>query len=243
MGIVQYTARFELPTLIEQGRANSLTCRTYRGGELAAPSSGTVTVYDASNTALISAAAVTVTNSVATYSLASATVSASARSAGWRIEWALVMPDGITHRFRNDAALCKSLLYPAVTEADLYRVASSLDPRGPACIHSEPSFEAKLDEAFTQLESRLIERGNRPNLILSPSALREAHLYLTLALIFEDFATRLNPAYEARAMGYREAFKDALERFNFVYDTGDDGAADGGATVRRGKPVLWLGGR
>ena len=242
MAYVQYTARFELPTLIEQGRANSLTCRTYRAGELAAPTSGTVTIYDATNTAIVSAAAVSITNGVATYSLAANLISSSTRGLGWRIEWALVMPDGITHTFRNDAALCKALLYPGITEADLYRVASSLDPNGPACIHSERSFGPKIDEAFTQLESRLIERGNRPNLVLSPSSLREAHLYLTLALIFEDFATRLNPVYEARANGYREAFKDALTRHNFVYDADDDGAPDS-LGKRRGPSSLWLSGR
>lgn len=237
-----YSARFELPDLIERGKNNALKCRVYRAGALVAPSSGTVSIYDTSTTAVVSAAAVTVSASVATYTLSSALVTDHALEEGWRVEWSLVMPDGVTHVFRNDAALVRGRLYPSITEADLYRVASSLNPAGAAVIHSETSFADKIDEAFVQIENRLIAQGNRPNLVLSPSAFRESHIYLALALIFEDFASRLNEAYEIRARMYREMFEGAWGRLRFVYDTDDDGVPDDGAGgARRGGPrSLWL---
>jgi hypothetical protein len=236
-----YTARFELPDLLEQGRSNLLRCRVYRNGVLATPTSGTVTVYDKSGNALVDDAAVTVTNSEATYNLLAATIASSTRGEGWGVEWALLMPDGVTHTFRNDAALVRARLYPVVADADLYRVASSLDPSGQP-IHSRQSFDDKLEEAFLQIEQRLIAAGNRPNLVLSPSALREVHLYLTLALIFEDFATRLSADYEARAQSYRTQFDSAWSRLRFVYDTDDDGRPDDGARGGRKGPsgTLWL---
>lgn len=240
-----FRARFMLPELLEQGKANILKCPVYLAGALVAPASGTISIYDPSNTAVVDAAAVTVTSSVATYSLASATIADFARGEGWRVEWTLTFTSPAeVHRFGNEAALVRNRLYPVVTEADLYRVVSALDPaKGAACIHSESSFTDKIDEAFNQLEQWLIGEGNRPNLILSPSALRKAHLYLTLSLIFEDFATRLNVAFEQRAAGYREQFRQARGEFKFLYATpADDGQAVGGAKgQRRGGPrTLWL---
>lgn len=235
-----YTARFELADLLELGKANALQCRVYRAGRLVAPTAGTITIYDASNTALVSAAAATISSSIATYSLLAATIASSSLGEGWRIEWSLTMPDGEVHVFRNDAALVRRRLYPVVTELDLYRVESSLDPRKDGVIHSENAFVDKLDEAFIQMENRLIERRNRPNLILSPSSLREVHLYWTLALIFEDFATPLNPGFAEKAKTHRENLRDAWNRIRWAEDAYDTGADPQPGARKSGANTMWL---
>src|SRR3990167_10162710 len=164
-------SRFETPTLIERGRAQTLQCRVYRAGALAAPSSGTVSIYDQANTAQVSAQAVTVSGSIATYAYNPAATLVLAD--GWRIEWLLTMPDANVHTFRNEAALVRCAPHANVTEADLYRRCSSLDPSGPAVIHAQPHFADKLDEAQVDVANRLLAAGNRINLVLSPAALRE----------------------------------------------------------------------
>lgn len=238
-----YRVRFELPELIEQGRTNTLKCRVYSAtsGALAAPNNGTVSVYDSSNTALIDAAAVTVTNSVATYSLLAATVANATRGDGWRVEWALTMPDGVVHTFRTDAALVRRLLYPSWQEADLYRRCSAINPDNAGVIHSGTSFSDKIDAAFLEMERWLVSRGNRPNLIISPSALYDWGVLLTLALIFEDFASRppANNAYADTARMYREQAANARGAITFVYDETDAGSRTTSAR-RSAQPSYWL---
>jgi hypothetical protein len=237
-----YSARFARFEYIEQGRANTLACRVYRDGALVVPSSGTVSVYDASNTAIVSAVAATVAvDGVVTYSLLAAAVSASSRGDGWRIEWALTIA-GVVYTFRTDASLVLRALYPCWTEADLYMLESSLDPSGTACIHSLTDFSDKIDSAFAQIERWLVAKGDRPNLIISPTSLYDWGVRLTLCDIFEDFCTRLNPVYREKADKYRQLAKDARDAVNYVYDKTDSGSrSDTGRKSAAG--TMWLNGR
>lgn len=235
-----YSARFTLPTFIERGRDNVIKCAVYRDGALVAPSSGTVTVYDEDRAAVVSAAAVTVSGSVAQYTVTDATTTGVSLDDGWQVEWALAMPDGVTHTFRNDGALVRAALYPVLTDADLYRRVSSLDPSGSDVITNATTYQDYRDETWTAVQLRLIALGNRPNLVISPTALREAHLLLTLAYIFEDLSTRLNEAYEGRAEMYRRHYDQEFKRLSFKYDVDDDGQADAGSR-RNAYPTVWAG--
>jgi len=235
-----YSARFTTPTFIERGRDNVIKCAVYLSGSLVAPSSGTVTVYDEDRAAVVSAAAVTVSGDVAQYTVTAATLDGVSLDDGWQVEWSLAMPDGVTHTFRNDGALVRAALYPVLTDADLYRRVSSLDPSGNDAITNETTFQDPRDEAWTAIQLRLIAMGNRPNLVISPTALREAHLLLTLAYIFEDLSTRLNEAYADRAEMYRRHYDQEFKRLTFKYDADDDGQADAGSR-RNAVPTTWLG--
>lgn len=239
-----YSARFQLPELLERGRDNLIKAPIYRAGALVAPSSATVSVYDAAGVALVNAQAATITGSSAQYNVASATLAASSYGEGWRVEWRATMPDGTIRTFDVEALCVRRALFPVITEADLYRVSSALDPAGAACIHSESSFASKLDEAWVQIQGRLLAQGRRPNLVLSPQAMRDPHLYLTLALIYEDFSTRLNAAYAATAAMYRAEYESALTRVRFLYDEADDNGRSG-TRERKGPSVssLWLSSR
>lgn len=240
----RYTARFELPTLIEQGRANALVCAVYRGSQRAVPTAGTVTVYDATaTTPLVDAAAATITGGQATYSLSSGTVTNSTRGEGWRISWSLTMPDGVVHVFDNDAALVRRALFSVIGERDLFRRVSSLDPALPAPIVAKNyDYQDKIDEAFVGIQQALIAQGNRPNLVVSPSSLRGAHLALALALVFEDLATRLNPAYADRAKEFRNEYESEWAKLRFLYDTDDDGQPES-LNRKAAHRVVWLNGR
>lgn len=247
-----YTARFDLPELLERGRDNVVRCPVYRAGAIVAPSqqagaTRSVEVYNAENTLVVAGNNLPVTGAGVAYAtIASSSLTGQTYGDGWRIVWYLTMPDGTLRTFDNECMLVRRALFPVVTEADLYRIASSLDPAGSACIHSETSFSAKIDEAWIQIQGRLLAKGNRPNLIVSPTALRDPHLYLTLALIFEDFSTRLNPAYAAIAMQYRGHWNDAFAQVRFLESNeDDDGTANSPARKGPSVSTLWLssGGR
>ena len=234
-----YSARFTLPDLIERGTAGTLRCPMFRSGALVAPSSGTVSVFDSSGTAVVNAAVVTVASSIATYPWTPPT--ALILGDRWRVRWSLVMPDGVTHSPENEAALVRARLYCPITEADLYRVESALDPSGAAPLTSLSSYADKIDEAWTQTQLRLIEAGNRPNLIIGPSALRQVVQDLALALCFADVGSRVaNPAHAETSMRYRAAYEAAWMRLSLTYDTTDTGDTNG--PKRSSSRSVWLGG-
>lgn len=228
-----YSARFDTPDLLQRGRTEVLECRVYRAGALVAPTEAgsTVTIYDGDNDAVVSAAAVTVTGDVATYSLSGATTAALEYSKFWRVVWALIMPDGVTHTFEQRAALVRRVPHPVVTEASLYARVRALDPSSSAPISTRTSYEDTIDEAWKALVNRLIESDLRIEGILDPSSLRETHLCLVLAMVFEDLAAR-NPAYQTTADSYRKQYETAWSRLSPQIDDDDDGQSDGAKAAR-----------
>jgi hypothetical protein len=237
----RYTARLPLPDLIVRGRAHVLECPVYRTGALVTPSSGTVSLYDPTETAVVSAASVTITSSVATYSLSSGTLSAYNYSEGWRVEWSLTLPDGAIVSPRNDASLCRNGLWPVITDSDLVRRCAALDPNAASGITSAASYQYAIDEAWTEIQLSLIAKGNRPNLIMEPSALRTAHLFLALSIVFENEQTRLSGAWTDRAVDYRAQYKQAWDSLSFRYATDDASAAD--MSRKAARPITWLASR
>ena len=229
------TARLLAPDLMVRGRANALSCPLYSAGALVEPT-GTVSIYDHANDLQVSGAAITVTGKVATYSYNPA--SSLQLGEGWRVEWALTA-GGITSVYRNDAALVRHELHPVVTDRDLFRRVTALDPNGVAPLSSVADYQDYIDEAWAIITLRLISRGNRPNLVMTPSALRQTHLQLTLAGIFDDFATRLNQAYAEIAASHRGQYEAAWGDLRFEYDSDDDGQSDG-RERRAASPSIWF---
>jgi len=237
------SARILAPDLLVREAPNVLTCPVYQSGALVAPTSGTVTVYRPDGTAIIDAQSVTITGSIATYTISAATLP-STESLGllWMVVWALNFASAPTvETYRNDAALIRYALYPTLTDADLYRVVSSLDPSGSTPITTETTWQDKRDLAWGEMIGTIIESGERPDLITTPSALHRAQRELTLALIFDDLSSRLNPAYATMADKYRRQYKDALKSLSYGVDSDNDGRQD--STSRRSlSGTLWLGG-
>ena len=216
------SARFLLPDYLVRGEINALSCPLWQDGALVAPTSGTATVYDGSNTS-ISTGAVIVTASIATYSVSAAEVpSTLSPGTGWRVEWELLVAT-LEHKFRNTAALVLSDLYPPATDADLFRRVSGLDPSGSSPMHSLSDLQDFLDEAWVIIVGLLINKGNLPFLIVEPTALRESQVTLALALIFEDFTTRLSEKHRETAAMYRERFEAAWSVLRFEYDDAHQG--------------------
>lgn len=214
-----YTARFRSTETIERGRTQTLSCPTSRAGATATPASGTISIYRPDGSALVSAQAVTV-SSVATYSLTGATTSAEALGEGWLVEWALVMPDGVTHTYRNDAALCRRELTPVVSQDDLTQRHSDL----PSLLGAAASYQPYIDESWWTIVNRLIAAGRRPYLVIQPSALRDCHLMLALHLVFLDYSTSAGDGgrWQALAAHYLTAYEQAWGQLRFTYDENDD---------------------
>ena len=237
-----YTARFRAPDAIQRGVNQTIACPTYRLGVVATPTSGTVSVYKADQTAVVNAAAVTIAPANwATYTITAGTTTSLQLEEGWLIEWTLIMPDGLTHIFRQDAALVRRELAPVVTDADLIRRHSDLPQ---LLANGSTTYQDYLDEAWATIMLRLIANGRRPYLVMSPSALRDVHLNYTLHLIFLDFQTSAGDGgrWQALADYYRAAYTEAWGQLSFVYDESDTNKVD--PTQRKsGSSQVWLNGR
>lgn len=236
-----YAARFRTSETIERGRQQALTCPTQRAGATATPTSGTITIYRPDQTVLVTSAVTIPGGGTATYSLAAATTTAEQLGEGFLVEWALVMPDAVTHTFRNDAAVVRRSLYPVIADADLTMRHSDL----PSLLASgTTSYQAYLDESFATLQGRLISQGRRPYLVIQPSALREAHIALTLHMIFLDFQTSAGDGgrWQALAEHYLRAYTEAWNTLKFTYDESDENKVD--PTSKKGAAsTVWLNGR
>ena len=242
-GTTFYAARFALPDLIVRGRDSHAVLEVYQNGARQTLSAASATVYRPDGTTFATPTVVLSDgNKLGTVNITGASTGPETLGDGWRIVY-VVTVDGDVHEFSNEAMLVRSALYPVLTDADLYKRVSSLDPDGTTPITSLASFQDFRDEAWIEISQRLIQEGNRPALVLSPTALRGAHLELTLAIVFEDLSTRLNEAYEARAQQYRRQYEQTWRRLTFRYDSDENGTPDD-TRRRRGHGTLWMcGGR
>ena len=237
-----YTARFQIPDRIERGTDWLVQCPVWYAGALVAPVSGTCTVYNASNE-VAATGPISITASVAEFTVTGASTTGQTLGERWRVEWALTLTGGPVRVFRNTAALVLRGLYPVITDQDLYRRSSALDPANvDRVITDQSDYQAYIDEAWVWLDGMLVRKGRRPQLIMSSTDLRETHITKTLGLIFRDLSQRNVDTYADWATRYET---QALEAFNacaFVYDDDEDGHADN----EKRKPAvgsIWTNGR
>jgi hypothetical protein len=232
----RYSQRQYGPVILERGQNQSLNCPVYLAGALVAPSGATVSVFDPTGAAVVDTASASIVSSIATYSLSSSVLASRTPETGWRVEWSLTI-SGAVHRFRSDAALVHRRLYPVISDEDLYQLHSGLSRRLPS---GQASWQDKIDTAFGELEGRLIELGIRPWLILAPSALRRAHLALTLSRIFADLAEgSTDTAESATADSYRQEYQAAFAGLTFPQAEPDTGNPAGQKRLS-GRPSVWL---
>lgn len=225
----RYTARFQLPDLLERGADQIIWCPVYRSGALVAPTTGTVTVRSRTAT-VVDAAAATISGSIARYTIPAASLpSTLSFETGWSVEWLLDMPDGETHRFRNGAALVRARLYPTITDADLIRRVRALDPSLTSVLTTQTHYQDQIDEADVEVQLRLLADDRRPNLIADPTSLRQVWLDLTIAIIFEDLAAHDNHYAEVATM-WRQRYGAAYDQATLLLDYDEDGQVDDPST-------------
>ena len=218
------------PFTLVKNLSTTISVPIYDDGILANASSGTYQILDADFNVKESGS-MTIVSNVATLT-ATSTLPYGDR---YRITFSITLSDGREVKPENELYVVRQAFYPVVSSVDLYARSPGLDPSSVSPHSSYTDFNNFLDEAWYTLMNRLISKGNRPHLILSNTALREAHILLTLSNIFEDFSTRLNAEWGEKANAYNKAYEVAWDSLVFRYE-------DEQKNTRRknASPTIWL---
>lgn len=222
-GETRYLPQFPFPDHLERGRDNAVRCPVYYEGNLVRPSSEALTVYSAGG-ASVSTPAVAVVADIATATVPTADLSGESYGSGWRMEWALTI-SGVVHTIRQSALLVRTQLYPSIADPDLLHHHPDLKALRPS---DRQSFQREIWESWATIVNRLIDVGNRPNLIGSPSSLRTCHKWAALAMVFEGMADGpggLDESFQARADRYWKRYEHAWDKMTFEYCS-DDGPVE-----------------
>lgn len=238
----RYTTRLDLPHLIELGQATVLVCPVYSSGALVSPSAGTITITDGANTAVVSAAAVTITGGIAQYTVLGAVTSALSPSSSWRVLWSLTLPDGTVFVHRSEAFLVRYRLYPTISDQDVVRRIPALSTTAASRPTTVSTYQGFIEEADTIIQQALIAAGRRPWLVMSPSALRESWLTLTIAMIFDSLSAVAAPGdpWTERATHWRGLYTAAWAAASTTMDWDQDGFADSTERLAAKPSGFWL---
>jgi hypothetical protein len=224
-GVTTYAARVAYPSLLVLGRDTRVQLPVYYDGALVAPTSGTYTLLAIGGTSVVSAA-VSIVSSVATYTIPAATLASSLPLGEGYIEvWLLSFSgEAAPREFRRTAALAKCPIFPVVTDLDLIGEYDALADQRTGRMSN---FQGPIDQAWKGILTRLIQEGRLPYMIRTPDALREAHLHLSLAKLFQSFGLNADGNH------WRELAKTEQERYEKAWaassvqlDQDQDGLVD-----------------
>jgi hypothetical protein len=242
----QRQVRFRLPHLVVPGVDITLEAPVYNKttGALdppAAPPASNFEIYDAGGTLMASGAITGVVGSIPQVTLLGATTAAWKKGMAWRMVW-LLDYGGTVIPFENALAVVRYSPPPVVVDQDLYDRRPHLDPANPASVTAKTNFVAQRFEAWVELQQKLLADDRRPWLILDQWALRALLMELTLAHVYEDLATRLNPEFRTTALDHRKRYEHLLSTTPVRYDDAGE-ASDGQGKRRRGlRATVWLTG-
>jgi len=229
------TPRWRMPVvLIEQGRPSEVVLELWRGPELVTPSSVTVSILSASGSALVEDGVPITVDGRSVYTVTGPVSEDWTLGVGYRIEWTA---DG--RIYDTEAAVCRRVPSPVVTDADVWAAAPHLDPRRAGSSSSTPTNQGLIDEAWVQIQTELYNRGRRPWLIIDQANLREPHLALSLSMIHRTLASRerSDGPMGQLADRYGHDYRASMGRLSLRYDDDDDGTAD---RTRSASGTLWL---
>ncbi len=218
--------RHDLPEFIQRGLAVTLTGDFYQTDSNAqqTASAASFSLYFGS-TAIVDAASATTLGPPATYNLTAALTTSESLSDKWQIRWVATI-GGITYTRIRPAYLCRFVPAQTMIDTDLIRLHSDLAALRDS---DQSAFNNQRDESWVWVNEQLIQKGNRPELVLESWTLRRPHIHRTLFIIFRDFALSAgDKRYKQLADDYETSSQSLMDNVQFRYDSDEDGAPDDG---------------
>lgn len=234
-----YSLRARLPQFITRGRDNAIECAIYdSAGDIAAPSSGTVDVYDQNGQKVVDGAAVVVASSKATYTIPAASVPVTlSLSTLYQVRWLLDFGDGVDRTFVEAAHLVRWQLKAPATEADLTEVHQELGSS-----FSPTDLSVYLRRGWESIVRRILRDGRAPWLVLDSFALYDLQVYKALYFVYMDAASSVGAGgrYQELAEHYAGLLEAEWDKITWTYDEDADGFPDADERGSAGTPGVWL---
>jgi len=233
MGATAYHASLPLPELLERASPNTLRCPLHAAGQVVAPLSATVTLYGPDAELLVSEAAASIVDDVATFSY---TPPASLDyGEGYRVLWRLTMPDRVVSVENGGLVVRRALVCP-ISVGDIAAELRVVDPTGTMRLASAVDPHQVVEAAWVEIQNRLLERGRRPDLVVTPYAFRTAALERAKAALYEAAGVAMGQDHEEAARRHRRRYERAWGRVRLSYATDTSTSSSPG----RVEPTLWL---
>ncbi len=235
-----FSTDFSAPRFLERAKTITVDMPLYQDGSSpVSVASGVYTLTDGNGTTQFTGATTQVSGTATRQILASNIPATLTLSDQWLETWVLTMTTGgSVETVRRDVYLCLRTLYPPVNERMLARRISDLDSFKR---NDGDNFQGYIDEAWSDIESRLIQAGKRPFLITNAWALKAVHIERTIQLIFEDVSTYMGESgrYQTRGNDAKEAYDLAWDTLQLEYDDSQTGQR-GQTTTASGPAVIYI---
>lgn len=225
---MSYRPRTSSALLIRRAVTQTLRLEVWDDSALAAPTAGTFSLWDASDTLIVEDASVTVVANVATYSLAAASIPATLPySDAWRAQWSLTL-GGTVEVFDQPAALVRNIFRATVVPGDLVGLHSEFGPGrelDPQQDEHGPSLGFFITEAEIWIEDQLWQAGRRAELVLDNGRLRAAVIAKALEKAFRWASTFAQDGSRLIKLAddYGAEAEAAFGRVQFRYDAAETG--------------------
>jgi hypothetical protein len=157
----------------------------------------------------------------------------------YQVRWAITVA-GVQHHVRQAAMVCRSVVRPTLTPADIYLRMPALDPASEAPLTvfaSGKSVMTVAAAAWREVLEDLAQRAFRPHMIITPEALAPVHLALTLQRLCEMLASTMDGGpYLELADRFRD---ETSERWKKVtIKVAPDTQTEGRAQRMRAAPLI-----
>lgn len=219
------TAKYDLPTFFQKGRAFTLTSPKWVVDQVATdPSSATFALVDYDNTAIIAATPATVTGGsmgTATYAIGAAVFDGlDLPRENLREIWTFTV-GGVTHTIEREAYLVRRAPTMGIDQDDIYALHSNFRNFIPP---GQTTWDPQIRAAYVELVLRMINDAILPHKLINSWAFNQAHIYLTAERLCMDFA-ETRPEYLELAGIYRGKAADWYKKTVVKVDQDDDGDA------------------
>jgi len=212
-----------LPWMVERDGQGTLRLPIERAGGVPTVSITSIKVYRPDGTEHDDMPSQAVADNVPECQWVPATFDGESLGMGWQILWVIDV-DGAEETFRTEMALIRRQLFGVVIDADLEQVYPGLSEWLPV---GQGDWTPQIYEAWIQLNARLIAQGTRPQLIMSPWAIRNVHMYLALTIIGQRLRVTGGGMWAEHHEMWAKRAEAEWSSLQFSYDSDGDGSTDG----------------
>lgn len=232
-----YAPGAEIPDCIQRDLNVILSFPVYRDDATANVTSGSFSLRKPDGSLLISGRACTIVSGVPQVVIQSSEIAAEPFQMGYRGEWELKIT-GSTYNYRNEVGIVRYAPTLPISDRNLTGRHSKLDTWLAGT--GKTTWQTWIDLTWSECQRWLIQKGNRPHLIVQSSDLVDLMRVWTMRNILTDIISSQNgERFRDLFEEYKRQTSELQGTLSFAYAHTDDVVPD--QQRRTSSPVVFLG--